>query len=192
MNNFKKTLLLFLTFATQTTFPSFARKALITTTVLALTFTRAECTTAFTKEATTKLWSAIVKNDLIAAQQAIDERANPQGTKDENFLLLATKLGNDLMVNFLLFHEVNVNAQCKKTGQTALIAACIHGYPKIVTLLLEAGADYHLEDQQDRTALEWAETLINSPMPAAKKAAYECCAYLIRIKTIKDVIENYS
>lgn len=180
MNNFKKTLFVLFAFTTQTTLPSFSRKALMTTVALAATLKTAECATAYDQEATQRLWHAIVVNDLIAAQKAIDEGANPNGTPEESFLVLATKCNLLASVKFLIFHKADVNARCKFLQQTPLIIACIHGRPKIVNALLEAKADYALEDKNCMTALEWAETDAELYKNTEREIAYQECIDLIQ------------
>jgi hypothetical protein len=92
MNNFKKTLFLLFAFTIQTTLPSFSRKALMATVALAATLKTSECATAYDQEAKQRLWHAIVENDLIVAQKAIDKEVNCNETEEESSLILTTKL----------------------------------------------------------------------------------------------------
>ncbi|KAE8743368.1 hypothetical protein FOCC_FOCC011020 [Frankliniella occidentalis] len=52
-----------------------------------------------------------------------------------------------------LFHLADVNQRAKQHGQTALMLAVSHGRLDTVRLLLEAGADVNIQDEDGSTAL---------------------------------------
>jgi ankyrin repeat protein len=55
----------------------------------------------------------------------------------------------------LLKARANINLQ-NKEGKTALILAAQYGGdPRVITLLLQNGANARLEDNTGRTALDW-------------------------------------
>ena len=187
MNSLKKTFFVFLAFTAQTTVPSLSRKAIVIAATLAVTANTAECTAVYNSEATQKLWRAIVNDDLIAAQKAIDEEANPNGTSQEDFLLLATKLNRPCMIKLLILHKAKINTRCKTSGQTSLIIASIYGLPEITAHLLIEKADYTLRDKEyDRNALEWAEAMEALHSGTEKEIAYLNCKNLIRKKMFRD------
>ena len=192
MSNLKKTFFLLLAFTTQTTFPSFSIKALVAAATLATTITTAECATTYNDEATQKLWHAVVEDDLIAAQKAIEEKANPNGTEEEKFLLIAIKLNHLAMVKFLIFHKADINVRCNSlSGQTPLIVACIYERPEIVDMLLRGNANYALCDKEyERSALEWTETMATLHASTGREGAYLRCNSLIRKKIFSDKLNT--
>lgn len=52
-----------------------------------------------------------------------------------------------------LFQLADVNVRAKKHGQTALMLATSHGNYEMVRMLLEAGADINIQDEDGSTAL---------------------------------------
>lgn len=52
-----------------------------------------------------------------------------------------------------LFQMADVNVRAKKHGQTALMLATSHGNYEMVRMLLEAGADINIQDEDGSTAL---------------------------------------
>ena len=185
MNIFKKALFVSLAF-TGTILPSFSRKALIAAVLLTTTINYAECHNDYDDNATDNLWHAVVHNDLIAAQKAIEAGANPNGTKEENFLLLATRLHNSALVNALIFHGADVNVRCRKTGQTPLIVACRLGLPEIVGDLLKVpNIDCATEDSEyHKNALQWAQTMMVSCPGTKEEMSYVACVLLMRRKIL--------
>ena len=189
MDSFKKILFVFLAFTVGKTISISSPTKTVTTvlTIAANTYV-AECRPVYNAEATQKLWHAIVKDDLIAAQKAIDEGANPNGTSQEDFLLLATKLNHLFMIKLLILHKANVNTKCKISGQTSLIIACFYGLPEIAAELLIEKADYTLRDKEyDRNALEWTEVMAALHTGTEKKIDYLRCKNLIRKKMLNDI-----
>ncbi len=188
MNSFKKTLFVFLAFTVGKTISvSFPTRTVTAALAITANTSVAQCSAPYSDEATQKLWHAIVKDDLIAAQKAIDEGANPNGTSQEDFLLLATKLNRLFMIKLLILHKADVNTKCKISGQTSLIIACIYGLPEITAALLIEKADYTLRDKEyDRNALEWAEAMEALHTGTEKEITYLRCKNLIRKKMFHD------
>ncbi len=162
MTHFKKTFFLFLALTIQTF--SFSRSTIVAT---------------YDNKATQKLWQAVVKDDLLLAQKAIDEKANPQGTQEENFLILATQLNHLSIIKLLVFHKVDINVQHKVSGETPLIIACKQGNPETVNYLLWAGADRTKIDCDYNSALSWAKDLMTLHEGTEKQRLYQHCALLV-------------
>jgi ankyrin repeat protein len=167
MNSLKKTLFIVLAFASHSTSAQ---------------------TIDYNAVATHQLWHAIVDNDLIAAQKAIEEGANPNGTPGKVFILLAAKLNHEAMVTFLIFHKADVNAQCPSSGETALIIACRYGRPALVKILLDAQANYTIEDKERKTAQEWAKDMASLYKVTKEALPYLRCSNLISQKISADQI----
>lgn len=188
MNTFKKILFVLFAFAAQTAFTTSLRRSMATVAILTslVTHTSAAQAASYNEEATSRLWHAIVADDLVAAQKAIDENANPNGTEKEKFLIVAVQLELFSMVKFLILHGANVNIQNRISQQTPLIAACLSGQPEIVSALLNAEANYALVDDCQRTALEWAEDAMSIHASTVKKTGYQQCINLIHEKIFYD------
>ena len=85
-------------------------------------------------------------------------------------LIVAAHIAPIEIVEVLVNHKANVNTQSKKGGWTPLHNA-IHrfetGYPqrlKIVTLLIQSGADLNIKDNEGRTPLAFATELNDKEM----------------------------
>lgn len=70
-------------------------------------------------------------------------------------LLLASRYGKNVIVEFLLSKQVDVNAT-ERNGRTALHLAAFYGHERVVEKLLENGADPCLRDVDFKTAFELA------------------------------------
>jgi ankyrin repeat protein len=70
-------------------------------------------------------------------------------------LMIAAQNGHDAMVDTLLKHGANVNANIGQ-GRTALMAAASGGHSAIMQTLLQHGAVVDAQDENGWTALTWA------------------------------------
>jgi ankyrin repeat protein len=61
----------------------------------------------------------------------------------------------EYLLQFLLRHDINIR---NSNGNTALHWSCLNGQTKVVGLLLDAGADYRIRNDKDRTPLFEAES----------------------------------
>src|SRR5262245_26398696 len=84
---------------------------------------------------------AIANGSAAMAELLLQNGAEPDLAREsgETPLMTAVRLGHIEVVKLLLDRRANVNARTKKFGQTAVMWAA--GYPAIVRLLLERGAD---------------------------------------------------
>lgn len=83
---------------------------------------------------------------------------NMQGPGGVTALMLAARGGHGLMVNYLLsLEEIEIDA-IDHLGRTALMYAAENGGKAIFNLLVEKGADPHLQDRYGKTAAQWLET----------------------------------
>jgi hypothetical protein len=108
---------------------------------------------------------------------------NIQNENGDSVLMLATRTGNDALVQRLLNAGANPNLQ-SASGNTALINAAnfgitrglgtkYHGHPELVRALLANGADINLKDASGRTALDYA---IKNRQPEIIKLLEEAAA----------------
>ena len=71
-------------------------------------------------------------------------------------LLLAAENGNLMIVESLLARDSKVDVK-NKVGDTALICAVRNGHKEVAAKLISAGANPHMRNVQDISALELAE-----------------------------------
>jgi ankyrin repeat protein len=91
---------------------------------------------------------------LISHGAAFDPNGvGPQGLTR---LRIAVMLGSEDMVRWLIEKNVDVNAASPRDSSTALYWAAWQGYPGIVNMLIEAGADVNLTDSQGAPAIKIA------------------------------------
>lgn len=81
-------------------------------------------------------------------------------SRTDQLLISAARDGDTSLVLELLActHTININARDRKSGSTALIVASAWNHPKIVSVLLDKGADPTLHNFEGRSALEVAAT----------------------------------
>jgi ankyrin repeat protein len=114
--------------------------------------------------------------ETIAAMTATD----PAIARQDSVMMAAVDLGHYALVDWLLAHGANVNARAEaQSHQTALHNAAWNGDLRMVQLLLAAGADQTLIDEEHNgTPLQWAEVsarVTNNP------SCGEVAEYLRRI-----------
>jgi len=102
--------------------------------------------------------------------------ADPTVAALDSVMMAAVDFSHHALVSWLLERGANVNARADwGSRHTALHSAAWNGDLRMVTLLVEAGADRTVRDaEHDGTPLGWAETSIevtNNPA-CAEVAAY--------------------
>ncbi len=93
------------------------------------------------------------------AKALIREGANVSATSrfDYTVLIHAAACGYADIVKMILAQEgVDINSNSNTTGITALIAAASRGHAEVVRILLDAGADVTIEDNENCSALIYA------------------------------------
>jgi ankyrin repeat protein len=90
---------------------------------------------------------------------AIRSMNDPSIARDDQVLMAAVDRGHHALASWLLEHGANPNARAKaQSRQTALHAAAWNGDLPMVQLLVAAGADPSLVDEEHQTTpLHWAE-----------------------------------
>ncbi len=84
--------------------------------------------------------------------KGINVNAKVNSNTNQTALMRAVVFGYKDIVELLLAHRTNVNAQ-DITGDTALMKAASNGYKDIVKMLLASGADGNAQDEYGNTAL---------------------------------------
>jgi ankyrin repeat protein len=103
----------------------------------------------------TPLMLAALKGDLdtVRVLQEGGAAVNRQGWTP---LIYAATGGHDRVVEFLLLHGADIDAQ-SPNGTTALMMAIHEHHPDTARLLIDRGADVERRNQDGATALEWAK-----------------------------------
>lgn len=85
--------------------------------------------------------------------------ADPSAARDDAILMAAVDRGHHALASWLLEHGANPNARAKaQSRQTALHSAAWNGDLRMVQMLIGAGADRLLIDEEHRTTPQhWAE-----------------------------------
>ncbi|KAJ1913825.1 hypothetical protein H4219_005043 [Mycoemilia scoparia] len=91
---------------------------------------------------------------------------------DEQMLLEAASIGNTKAVQKLLANNFDPNYRHKLNGWTALHWATHRNHEKIVSMLLESGADPNLKNSNNQTALDMANSPSTISMLLSRNALY--------------------
>lgn len=84
------------------------------------------------------------------------ELADTRNQNSVSLLMIASSLGNKILVSFLIKRVTNINEVNLMDGRTALHLATLNGHNDIVKMLLDNGADPNILDQSGRTAFQIA------------------------------------
>jgi ankyrin repeat protein len=103
----------------------------------------------------TPLMLASLKGDLDSVRALLAARANidPPGWTP---LIYAATGGHDKVVDYLIDHGANIDAQAPN-GTTALMMAIHEHHPGTARLLIDRGADVTQRNQDGASALSWAK-----------------------------------
>ncbi|PPC88573.1 MAG: hypothetical protein CTY37_00765 [Methylotenera sp.] len=111
------------------------------------------------KDGLTALAMAVFDNKANAAVAMLDNNAKPDmamGAAKYNVLMIAVQKGNLQMAQTLLQYKASPNAK-NAGGLTPLMIAAYGNQDMLISLLLKAGADASLKDDQGKTAVELAK-----------------------------------
>lgn len=126
--------------------------------IILLTFMLVSFSVFAQTKATQKLFSAIEKNNLTLAQNALKEGADVNGVNNlqaptTTVLLKAVQLNRLEIVKLLLAAHADVNIRRPIDMHTPLMLAARQDLAPIAEVLIGAGADVNLETLLQRTAL---------------------------------------
>ena len=103
----------------------------------------------------TPLMLAALRGNLSVAQVLIEKDADVNKTGWTPLHYAATN-GHLAIMRLLLYHHAYIDAD-SPNGSTPLMMAALYGSPAAVRLLLESGADPRLRNQQQLSALDFAQ-----------------------------------
>lgn len=106
-------------------------------------------------------------SSLYSSQVPMQQATQEQSDRLGRLMILDLELGTDPgTIKRFLAAGANVNAQ-DGTGETALIQAAVHGYTKIVQILIEADAQPNIKNSDGDTALMFAALYNHADMVKA-------------------------
>lgn len=102
--------------------------------------------------------AAIFVKDVESLEILIEQGCNINGANDKELspLQKAIAVGIDESVELLLENGVDVNYVIPKTGRTPLYYACFRKSFKLVSLLIDYGANVFHRDNFGQTSVHWA------------------------------------
>lgn len=102
--------------------------------------------------------AAIFVKDVESLKILIEKGCNLNGSNNKELSVLqkAIAIGIDESVQLLLENGVDVNYVIPKTGRTPLYYACFRKSKKLVSLLIDYGANVFHRDNFGQTAVHWA------------------------------------
>lgn len=106
----------------------------------------------------TPLFASVRRNQTRCATLLLKAGADPEcvdrsGTTP---LSMACSAGNTQLIHALLSHGASINWQNPANGYTVLMESVHHLRPRMVRILLAAGADTEIRDKHHMTALDYA------------------------------------
>ena len=134
------------------------------------------------------LSAAVGSGSLKLIRKLVEDGANVDepGIDGTTPLCCAAMWGFTEAAETLLDFGAEVNACCPGTGATPLHLAAFQAKGKVIMLLLERGADPHLEDKSGRTPTEYASVSEAIwPLFAARGCARSSKEHLLRIGIIR-------
>jgi len=104
------------------------------------------------------LWWAALQGNIDIAALLIEHGADVNAEPPDGMTALMRALdeGHVEVARLLLESGVDVNRADTDMGRTAIHGACLRGWPDVVELLLEYGAEHSVEDAYGMTPLEYA------------------------------------
>ena len=101
------------------------------------------------------LLAAVAEEQPDLVRRLLEQGADPESRGPDGYtvLMVATKKGHGEIVEILLAHGADPNAQEARYGGTALMLAAESGNLEIVRALLDVGADVNARAEEGMTAL---------------------------------------
>lgn len=120
----------------------------------------------------TELLTAILNRENAVAFRLIRKGHDIEfvGNDGHNALMCAVMRKSYPIIEFLVFNKADLNKQTTDSGMTAIMLAAMNRDLKAFNILFEAGADIHLLNKKNQSALSYA----------AKNGSYEMVAKLIQ------------
>lgn len=108
-------------------------------------------------DGTTALYAACENNRELAVKLLLKHKARADAAALNGMqpIHAAAKKGHVAIVNVLLQHKVKYDVMTRSSGLTPLMMACQQSHSEVVELLLDAGADPHVEDADGNTPLHF-------------------------------------
>ena len=129
------------------------------------------------------LIKAIMADDISGVRKLLDAGVSPNSCvrePDGGRLTLekAAEGGDVAMVRLLLDRGAEVNGE-DLWGGTAIVDASVRGNADVVKLLIDRGADVNIDDD-DTSALDYAEYAVRNPAERGKPSQYKRIVRMLR------------